>query len=106
MPLGFRVDGSLSTNLATTWMVDARKKTDTDTIYFNKEGLMGMHVGGGDDDSKMPDQNQVIRGPKILYRWVACKGFGPYGHIMDILMWVVGGEPQNPTCYAVSFKRV
>ncbi|QDS67485.1 hypothetical protein FKW77_001118 [Venturia effusa] len=103
IPLNFWLDNSLSTNLASSWM-SATGKT-TDGVGFDEQGLMGLRIGGH-DDTKMPDAKQVVGGPKVLYRWVACKEFGPYGGVVDTLMWVVGGEPQNPTCYDVSLKRV
>ncbi|KAE9963562.1 hypothetical protein BLS_009181 [Venturia inaequalis] len=103
IPLNFRVEGDLSTNLASTWMSVTGKATDG--VEFSQDGLMGLHVGGH-DDAKMPDPKLVMAGPKVLCRWVACKEFGPYGGIMDTLMWVSGGKPQNPTCYDVSLKRI
>lgn len=102
VPLSFQLTNSLSTNVASTWM---SLEKGTDLVDFDKEGLMSLQLGGH-DDSKMPDTKLVMGGPRGLYRWVACKEFGPYGGIMDTLMWVVGGKPQNPTCVDVSLKRV
>lgn len=103
VPMSFRVKSSLSTNLASTWISSIAEATDS--VEFNQDGLMGLHVGGH-DDTKMPDPKLVMGGPRVLHRWVACKEFGPYGGIMDTLMWVSGGKPQNPTCYDVSLKRI
>jgi hypothetical protein len=102
VPLSFQLASDLSTNIASTWMSSQK---GTDLVDFDKEGLMNLQVGGH-DDSKMPDAKLVMGGPRALYRWVACKEFGPYGGVIDTLMWVVGGKPQNPTCVDISLKRV
>jgi len=102
VPLSFQLSTDLSTNVASTSMSSDK---GTNVVGFDKDGLMNLQVGGH-DDSKMPDPNLVMSGPRGLYRWVACKEFGPYGGIMDTLMWVVGGKPQNPTCVDVSLKRI
>lgn len=103
VPLSFQLDSSLSTNLASTWMRATGKAHSA--VNFDDKGLMNLQLGGH-DDTQMPDPKLVMSGPRALYRWAACKEFGPYGGVMNTLMWVVGGKPQNPTCVEINLKKV